>query len=85
MRGTSKAMRAIAGGLAAGVVLALVLCLVPSALAAVTGVTVGIPGFFSATAGQGRAVFTPDWGCVLVVLGAVVVGAVLAGRRSVDS
>jgi hypothetical protein len=85
MRGIPNAVRAIAGGLAAGAAQALALCLASSALAAVTGVAVEVPGLFSATAALGGVVFTPDWGGVLMVLGAVVVGAVLAGKRSESS
>lgn len=74
MRGM-RAGRALAGGLAAGAALALILCVAASALAVLTGATVGIPGFFSAQADLGRVVFTPDWGAVALVS----VGSVIAG------
>lgn len=83
MRGISRAGRAIAGGLVAAAILGLVLCAASSALVALTGATVGIPGFFMATTALGRFVFTPDWGAVaLIVSGATAVGAAMAARRS---
>ena len=82
MRGMSRASRAIAGGLTAAAILGLALCLVPSALAAVTGSTVGAPGFFSASAGPTAVAFTPDrGGAALGAFGAAIV-SVLAARRS---
>lgn len=86
MRGMAKAARAVVGGLAAGIALALTLCLATSALAVVTGTTVGVPGFFVAQAASDSdswgVVFTPDWGSVALVAFVAVIGALMAGRRS---
>lgn len=86
MHGLPAMLRAVAAGLAAGTALSVFLCLTSSALAAVTGSSVGIPGFFLARALQLNGVmavtFTPDWGAVaLAGLCALVVGGVFAGRR----
>jgi hypothetical protein len=86
MRGLPAALRVVAAGLVAGAALPVFLCLASSALAAVTGSAVGVPGFFLARTlelnGASAVTFTPDWGLVaLAGLCALVVGGASAARR----
>lgn len=87
MKRTSNAGRAAIDGLVAGVALASILCVATSALAALTGTTVGVPGFFMARTAQESGalavVFTPGWGGVaLIAFAAAIAIAVMAARRS---